>query len=308
MRLLAYLTFVACCIWGVLPAAAAESDAGTFLAKNQYATVTLADYRAELEQLPANLRADFPSDPKRVLGLIDSLLLRKSLAAEAQRLGLSPVTSGPKEATVEQRLAQAWIAHTEETAAADFDRRADQFATRARELYTLDPRRYAIAEEIVLAQMVFSIDKRGRDGALAAAEAARQEVTGGKDFAAVARERSDAPDASATGGRMPAMTRAAADPLLWAAAAKLQPGQVSEPVLVGSSFDVVQLVDRLPSRPRTFEEAKPLIDAEIRTKYVDDERGLHLAAFRDSFKVELNRPAIDALLAEAPRAPLRPRR
>jgi hypothetical protein len=72
--------------------------------------------------------------------------------------------------------------------------------------------------------------------------------------------------------------------------------------------ELIRLVERTPARPRTFDEAKPLILAEIRAKYVSDERTLALGKFRDTFKTELNQAAVDTLIAEAPHAPLRPRR
>jgi parvulin-like peptidyl-prolyl isomerase len=254
------------------------------------------------------MRADFASDPKRVIALLDGLLLRKSLAADAQRQGLAPSAAGPEDAGPDQRLAQAWIAQTEAAAGAEFDRRGEQFAARARELYALEPRRYAIPEEIVVSHIAFSIEKRGREAALQAALAARADVVAGKDFEALAAERSDASDARTTRGRLPAVTRATADPLLWTAASKLQPGDVSEPLFDGAMVELIRLVERTPARPRTFDEAKPLILAEIRAKYVSDERTLALGKFRDTFKTELNQAAVDTLIAEAPHAPLRPRR
>ena len=290
---------------GIAHSAVARDD--EVLASNQYSTVTYADYRHEIELLPEQYRASFALAPPRVTTLLDSLLVRKSLAKEALRLNLAPV-SGPPEASMDRRLEQAWIEHVEQAAGASFDERTDDFLPRARELYLLDPQRYAAPEQIVVSHIAFSIDKRGEEAALQAAQAARAEITAGKDFETVAAERSDAPDGSGNRGRLPAVTRTNADPLLWAVAAKLSPGDVSEPVSAGTMIELIKLVERVPAKPRTFEEAKPLIFAEIRAKYVNDERELALGKFRDTFKTELNQAAINALFAEAPSDSLRPRR
>ena len=57
----------------------------TVLADNGIARVTRADYDLELTRLPPDLRGGFATNEKRVVDLINRLLVTKSLAAQADQ-------------------------------------------------------------------------------------------------------------------------------------------------------------------------------------------------------------------------------
>ncbi|MEP6657985.1 MAG: hypothetical protein ABJC33_12165 [Betaproteobacteria bacterium] len=118
---------------------AAEDPESVVLAENRFARLTLADYNAELQRLPENLRFDFATSPKRIAALLDTVLLRKSLAAQARSSGIEPAPPAQQTpAEADQALALLYIQRIENDAGADFDAKADQFTARARELYLLD--------------------------------------------------------------------------------------------------------------------------------------------------------------------------
>ena len=121
-------------------AVAAEDPESVVLAENRFTRLTLADYNAELQRLPDNLRFDFATSPKRIATLLNNVLLRKSLAAQARSSGIEPAPPAPPQTPPEadQALALLYIQRIENDAGAGFDAKADQFAARARELYLLD--------------------------------------------------------------------------------------------------------------------------------------------------------------------------
>ncbi len=128
----------------IFAASAAEDPVSVILAQNRFATLTLADYNAELLRLPENLRFDFATSPKRIATLLNNVLLRKSLAAQARSSGIELPPSAQQQTPPEadQALALLYIQRVENDAGADFDAKADQYATRARELYLLDRNKY----------------------------------------------------------------------------------------------------------------------------------------------------------------------
>ena len=125
--------------FAVLMSARAASDLPRdhVLAQSPRATVTVGDYQDELGAMPENMRFEFALAPKRVVGLIDGLLFRKTLAAEARKAGLTPdpkaVAVGP--AYADRSLANDYVQKIEQEAGAAFDADPDEVrGARARDL------------------------------------------------------------------------------------------------------------------------------------------------------------------------------
>lgn len=91
-------------------------------------------------------------------------------------------------------------------------------------------------------------------------------VKGGKDFGKVAQERSEDPFAT-KGGDMGWAHKGSLFPEIEAAAAKLKPGEISEPVMTIYGYHVVKLEGRKPSVQKKFEELnQPKLEGELEQK------------------------------------------
>lgn len=84
-------------------------------------------------------------------------------------------------------------------------------------------------------------------------------IRSGANFAEIAKAESDDPQTAARGGRTGPMPREALPEELDAALAKLQPGQVSDPIETQFGYFIFQLVEKT-SRP--FEEVKPMLERQ----------------------------------------------
>jgi len=85
----------------------------------------------------------------------------------------------------------------------------------------------------------------------------------GQDFASLAREASDEPGALDHGGLLPGRFRSDRFPPVVARAVQaLEPGETSDPLLVGDDWQVFQVVS---SRRVRFEEVERELEAELRT-------------------------------------------
>ncbi len=117
----------------------------TVLVRRGDVVITQSDYDAEIQKLPSHLRAGFALHERKVLELLDRLLVARELGARARSRGLIKASelAGRTPLEADSVLAAAWITHVEEQAGRAFDARRRQWEERARELYLVDKARYA---------------------------------------------------------------------------------------------------------------------------------------------------------------------
>jgi len=280
-------------------AAAAELPPDV-LTQSSRATLTRADFEAELESVPLELRNEFAASPKRLGTLVNSMLEAKTLAADARANGLDkdPVMERRIALAVDRVLARARADQIEREAGAAFDRRRDEFVNRARELYALDKAKYTMPEQIRAAHILVRTDRRGKEAALKLAQDVRAKaLAGGADFAALAREFSEDQTARTNGGDLGWFAAARMDPAFSAGAFALRKeGEVSEPVLSSSGYHIIRFDARKPAELQPFDVAKESIVAEIRREYITTRKNAATDGIFGDPTLQVNQPAIDALV------------
>jgi len=148
-----------------------------------------------------------------------------------------------------------------------------------------------------LSDIAIEIKDRGDEAALARAKEARRRIVAGEDFAKVAREYSDDPTTRDKGGALPFVPRerlakAYADGVF----ALTHVGEISQPIKAPSAYHVVRLDERRPPRQLTFDEVRDGILQKLRQRYVEDEREARIKEINTDASLEVNQPAIDALV------------
>jgi peptidyl-prolyl cis-trans isomerase C len=271
------------------------------LTQSSRMTMTRADFEAELESVPPELRTEFAASGPRVSKMVNSMVEAKTLAAEARANGLDkdPLIQRRIAVAVDKLLASARAQQIEREAGAEFDRRRDDFAARARELYAVNKAKYTLPEKVRAAHILVRTEKRAKDEALKLAREIRAKVVAdGADFAALAREFSEDRSVTTNGGDLGWFAAAQMDPAFSAGAFALRkPGEVSEPVLSKSGYHIIRLDARKPAEVPAFDAVKDRIIAEIRREYVTAQKTAAIdGIFRDP-TLRLNQPAIDALTA-----------
>ncbi|MEP7206594.1 MAG: peptidylprolyl isomerase [Casimicrobiaceae bacterium] len=289
-------------------AGAAELPRDHVLAQHARATVTIGDYQDELAALPENMRFEFALMPRRVAGLIDGLLYRKTLAAEARRAGLTPdpkaVEAGP--AYAERALAADYVKKIDAEVGAEFDAKAGQFAGHAREIYLIDARKY-MTGQVSVSHIFFSNDRRGREEARIAAEDAASKLAAGGDFDALAAEVSDDTKSRTDGGRLGFIATGQYDKALIDAASRLtKVGAISAPVATPSGYHLVRLDGRRAPQQLSFDEARPAILADLRAKYVESERDARLLPLRRDPATKVDEAALQSLITHRGKAKASP--
>jgi peptidyl-prolyl cis-trans isomerase C len=280
------------------PAYAQAPDADPVLVENGTVTIRRSDYEAELARLPPDLRVGFGNNEKRVHDLLRRMLLERTLAAQARAEKLDQVPSYATRLALEiDRLyAQIKVAQIEDAAAAGFEANRAAWEARAKEMYTVDRKNYQTPEMLQASHILVTTRSRSEAEARKTIEEARARVMAGGDFAAIARELSE--DGSrASGGRLDWFGRAEMDRTFADAAFALaNVGDVSQPVQTQFGWHIIRLEGRRPPRQQSFDEVRDRIMAELRQKYVADQRDSAIAKLRSDPAIRANAEAIGALV------------
>jgi PPIC-type PPIASE domain len=223
-------------------AAALVAVVGCRAARPRYSTDTIATIDGEPVRLSA-FRADFEanagrpiaeSSPRVVSALFDQFLREEAWRRLAHLRGDSAL--GRREAP-----------------AALLSRAGSEVLPRAEELiaeYRAHPQIYHRRAQ-ARGRRVFT---RTRE----AAEAARERIVAGEDFARVAQAVSEAPDAS-QGGRMGSLERGDLPSEFENAIFGLKPGESTGVLAAEDGFVIFRLEEKTPERQLTYEEAEPEI-------------------------------------------------
>ena len=270
------------------------------LAKNRWMELTRADFDAALQRVPPNLRYEFATSPRRVQTVLNSLLVTKTLAAQAKAHGTRPgainaqATAGRE---ADRAFASAELKRIEADAAAAFDKNKAAFEAKAREIYDLNRDDYKTPEEVRLSDVAVLVNGRGDEAAKQRAAEARAKIVSGEDFAAVAREYSDDPTSRDKGGALPFVTAKGMAPALAKSVFQLKSvGEVSQPIRAPSAYHVVRLEERRAPQQKPFEAVRDSIMQTQRQRYIAEQRELRIQAIHSDPELQLNQPAIDSLV------------
>jgi peptidyl-prolyl cis-trans isomerase C len=269
------------------------------LAENGETRLTRADYDADIQRLPAEMREAFASDPRRLSTYLTNLLIVKTLAAQARKAGLEndPVLQRRIALEVDRALADLQLRRLEEAAGKEFDAKAGEYVVKARELYLIDQNKYRMPEQINASQILFDLKHHTPEEALALAQETRKKLVAGADFTATAKEVSDDPTAKSNGGQIGWFTRDRMDPSFSQAAFDIKSvGDISEPIKSRFGYHLIRLEGRRAAEVRPFEAVEPQIMAELRKRYVDAQRDAKTEAIRMDPALKVNQPAVDALV------------
>jgi peptidyl-prolyl cis-trans isomerase C len=296
------LRFLACVVatLAFLPFAhAADGPApDTVLVSNSVASVTRAEYDAELLKLPPDLREGFPNNPRRVNDLLVRMLVQKTLAAQARaaKIDARPESALRIRLEVDRLLSQMMIESIEAKAEAEFEANRAKFEVRAREAFIVDKAKYSTPEQVSATHILFETKKHTSDEAKKLAEEARAKILAGADMNKLAHDVSEDPSSGNNSGSLGWFAQKDMDPAFGAAAFALKnTGDVSEPVLSQFGWHVIRLDGRRPASSPTFEQAKETIMAELKKNYVDEKREEAVNAIRRDPSTTANREAVQAL-------------
>ena len=120
-------------------------------------------------------------------------------------------------------------------------------------------------------------------------ESLLKELRGGKDFAALARQFSESPDAK-DGGEMGYISRNGTLPVLSEAAFKLKVGEVSDVVETPFGYHILKVTDKRTAGDVTLAEAKPRISELLYQQKEQEAFNAYLTRLKAGAKIEILTP------------------
>jgi peptidyl-prolyl cis-trans isomerase D len=125
-----------------------------------------------------------------------------------------------------------------------------------------------VPEQVDAAHILVSVKPDGTPQADAVAKARAENLaarakTPGADFAKLADENTDDPSGKGQGGKLPAFSRGQMVPEFEEAAFSMQPGEIRGSVKSQFGYHIIKLNAKMPARTRPFEEARPMLAADL---------------------------------------------
>lgn len=245
---------------------------------------TVADVEDRAASMTERQRAAV-QDAASLREFIDGLLVREELAARARAAGLSD-DDGLARAVAAQT--EAWVfEHAKRRLRLDVE--VPEAELRAH--YDAHAARYLVPERVRASEILVA--------SRAEADALRQRLVAGADFAALARAHSLRLGAATSAGDLGLVSRAQlgrlADLVFDAA-----PGALVGPVEVEGRYALLQRGEREPARPMTFAEARPAIRDALDVPLAQRRLADAVAALRQRFPVTIDREALARLAGAVP--------
>ena len=230
--------------------------------------VTAADILSEVNKMNPAIRQDFFKAPENVHQVTNNLLVRRILAAEAQKEKLD------NDLVVQAGLAVAKDRVLSDARLNQMDK-ANEPNEKAIEAYARNKYQANFEKFQVPAQSRAShilIEKKD-DNSIKEAQELLAKIKGGAKFEDLAKEFSKDPGSAARGGDLGFFGEGRmVKPFEDAVKALGKPGDISDVVESQFGFHIIRLEERQAKTTRSFEEVKPQLMAESRSELLSQKR------------------------------------
>jgi peptidyl-prolyl cis-trans isomerase D len=150
------------------------------------------------------------------------------------------------------------------------DTKPDEAALKQR--YEEQKAHFTTAEQREASHILVKVEKNAnadaQKAALEKAKAIAAEAKSGKDFAALAKEKSDDLGSKAQGGDLGWLEKGVTDPAFENALFAMNKGDISDPVLSPEGYHIIDLREVKPGTVKAYEEVKP----ELTKQYLETDR------------------------------------
>lgn len=224
------------------------------------AAVSVIEVQAAAEGVDPVARSATFSRPENVKRQAEDLLVRRLLAAEAEREGLDkePLIAAQLTLIRERLLSDLRLARVEKAAVPD----PAALASYAKERFQAAPDAFRQTERVRIRHLLVRYDAQCK--ASARAQDLLQRLKNGADFAELAKVSSEDETNAKAGGDLGWLEPKALGTEFERVIQSLKlPGEISDVVESPAGFHIFKLDERKPAGRLTAEEARPAIEAEL---------------------------------------------
>lgn len=272
------------------------TEANPVLLQGAGVVITQEQVQADLRALVPNLRAQLLADPEQMKQWLDTVYLRKALAADAERqkVGEQPEVQRQIQQYRETILANARLLNLEEAAVS----RAELLEAQARTEYRGDKERFNSPAQTLASHILI---KGSDDAAKTKAQELLAELKAGARFEELARKHSGDPGSALRGGSLDWFPAGRMVPEFDEALKPLQqPGDLSPVIKTQFGYHIIRLDGRRPAMAKSYEEVRDELVASIAAKQRGKVREAELERLRSL--AQGNPTALDAFVAREKQA------
>ena len=242
---------------------ASEPDTDSeILAKRGDGVVTQMMFSARAEKIPAEARLGALRDGGRLQDVINTLLLRAQLAADARKAGFQneKIVAARMQLAADAELAEAWMTrYVESQPEGDYEQLAYEY-------YQTHPEEMMSSEKIDVSHILVSTKERSQEDALELATSLSEQLE--KDpsiFDELVTEHSDDPSAASNAGKFHDVKRGDMVTEFDKMSFSLEVGEISDPVKTMYGYHIIRLDTRTAPEKLNFERVKQrLMDNEFK--------------------------------------------
>ncbi|WHQ42693.1 peptidylprolyl isomerase [Alcaligenes faecalis] len=282
------------------PASTVNSSAATpAVATLGQVVVSQEELQQFLQVLPAAQREAMRNDRVVLEQWLRSRLAEKAVVeqAKAQEWDKKAEIRSAIEEAQDQVILRSYLQSVSEPAA-DYPSEQDlQMAYQANQDQFQLPAMYR------LSQIFLSVpdkDEQALAQAKKRADAWVKQMREGKaDFAALAKEHSDEKISAERGGDNGFLPMSQLVPAMRATVAKLEPGQLSDPIVQADGVHILQVTDLRPASVRSLEEVKPALRDALRRQRQQEATQAYVAGMLDADTVTVDGKVLSQLLQQS---------
>lgn len=234
------------------------------LAQRGKGVVTQEMFTARADQIPADIRTPTLRNGNRLRDVINGMLLRSQLAADARAAGFDKekIVIDRMQLAAEGELADAWLDHyVSMQPDADYEQLA-------REQFLLNQEGFVSSPKIDVSHILISTKDRSDEESRALADDIYQQLQANPDkFGELVVEYSEDPSVKSNRGSFKNVAMGGMVKPFEDAAFALKPGEISAPVKTEYGYHVIRLDAYYPPKKQTFEDVKEQLVASERKKH-----------------------------------------
>lgn len=259
--------------------------------------ITKKDIESYLvDRVPEERRFDYLSSPKAVKDLVESLLVIKSIANEAQNTDSFDADQYERRASFyKDRLAtQDFLKELVRDRLKDVD-----WDAMAKDVYTAEGFNFVDPETVVASHILITANERSEEEAEALAQQVKAELESGKSFKALAIKYSEDPSVKKNFGNLGSVPRGKmVKPFEDAVFAMREPGSLSGPVKTRFGYHIIQLDSYSPEVKRTFDEVKAQIVTNLKTELAKKIQADKVTEIKSNPKITVNTDLMEQIHQE----------
>ncbi len=254
---------------------------GPYLAKVGNATITQADFEREMKNLPPFAQKLFEG-PEGKEKFLQELVKKELLYQEALKKGLD---KDPEYASkIEDYKKITLITQLLEK---ELEAKAKVTEQDAKEYYEKHKNELASVSQIKASHILVKTEDE--------AKKIIEKLKKGGDFAAIAKQSSIDPGSAKNGGDLGYFSSGQMVPEFEAAALKLNPGEISEPVKTKFGYHIIKVTDKKMGKPVEYEKIKNVLMQRMTAEKQRDVFDSYIESLKKNYKVEINKDALSKL-------------